>query len=552
MNIDSPGNKETKPDSSNVEQDLFELERYINDIWQFLPIPILYLSPIGVILDVNRGLEELLHYPKDELLGRPLNEVFAIHGGKRLLEATLSTSPVKDREVVFNNKEGKELVVSISTFPRRDEKDEIIGYFMAMVDITERKRSEEALKESEARYRLLVDDTLQEGIWVVDAAENTTFVNPKMGEILGYSVDEMKGRHLFSFMDEQGVRICQHYLARRKQGIKERHEFEFIHKDGHRVFVLLETSPVYDEKGNYAGALAGVQDITDQKQVEKLLIESEEQYRLTIDSMPEAIHVVDLELRVSLFNHSFLKWNKELNLTTDVIGHNIFEVFPFLQDKVRDEYRRVIETGEVLITEETTRVGNRDFITETRKVPIFEGGKVTRVVTIIRDIGEHRRDEAQVRAANERLHFLLGATSAVIYTAKPSSDYGATFVSDNVRQMTGYEAREFLEKSNFWLDHVHPEDTPRILSDLPQIFKKRWHSYEYRFLNKSGQYIWVRDEMKLVCDKEGRPLEIVGFWLDITDRMKAEEALRQSEERFRQLAENINEVFWLTDPGRLR
>ncbi len=142
------------------------------------------------------------------------------------------------------------------------------GIVVNFRDITERKRAEEALRKSEEKYRQLID-TLQEGIWLIDKEANTTFVNPRMAEMLGYTPEEMQGKHLFSFMDEKGVEIAQRNLERRRQGITEQHDFEFVRKDGSRIYTILETGPITDEKGEYIGALAGVQDITQRKKAEE-------------------------------------------------------------------------------------------------------------------------------------------------------------------------------------------------------------------------------------------------------------------------------------------
>jgi len=143
-------------------------------------------------------------------------------------------------------------------------------------------------------------------------------------------------------------------------------------------------------------------EITERQQAEEALRESEFQYRTSLDSMSDMIHVVDADLRFLLCNVAFEKINRELSLPTDVIGKTILEVFPFLPEKVREEYERVLSSGETLITEETTTVAGQEFITETRKIPVFEGGKVVRVMTIIRDITEPKRQVTQ----RETLHRL--------------------------------------------------------------------------------------------------------------------------------------------------
>jgi PAS domain S-box-containing protein len=108
------------------------------------------------------------------------------------------------------------------------------------------------------------------------------------------------------------------------------------------------------------------------------------------------MHVMDRDFRIVLFNQSFRDWVESLGLEAAIEGRTVFEAFPFLPEQVRDEYRRVFEAGTTLITEETTRVGARDIITETRKIPVFEGERVARIITVVRDITDRRRMEQQL------------------------------------------------------------------------------------------------------------------------------------------------------------
>ncbi len=163
------------------------------------------------------------------------------------------------------------------------------------------------------------------------------------------------------------------------------------------------------------------------------------------------------------------------------------------------------------------------------------------------DSPARKQQDEQILIANERLQYLLSATSAVIYTAKTSGDYGATFISDNVIKITGYKPQNFIDKPHFWIDHVHPEDRQRILSELPRIFEQESYKYEYRFLHKNGTYIWMRDEMKLVRNKQGKPLEIIGYWIDITEQKQSEKALQESEQQYRAVFEQAADAVLLID-----
>jgi PAS domain S-box-containing protein len=126
-----------------------------------------------------------------------------------------------------------------------------------------------------------------------------------------------------------------------------------------------------------------------------------------------------------------------------------------------------------------------------------------------------------------RLESLVNATAAVIYAYRPQG--GGTFITEGVRILWGYEPEEFLRDNSFWRDHVHPEDLKRVFDELPLLLERGFRNYDYRFRVKDGAYRWMHDQVRLVRDAEGNPLEIVGYCVDITERKLAEEALRESE-----------------------
>ncbi len=130
---------------------------------------------------------------------------------------------------------------------------------------------------------------------------------------------------------------------------------------------------------------------------------SDTQYRATLDAMSDLIHVVDDKLQIILANDALRAKNAELGLPTDVLGRTIYDVYPFLPPKVREEYAEVFEHGRLLITEESTLVGDREIITETRKIPIRAGGNVSQVITVMRDITERRQAEDATRRQAETL-----------------------------------------------------------------------------------------------------------------------------------------------------
>jgi PAS domain S-box-containing protein len=155
--------------------------------------------------------------------------------------------------------------------------------------------------------------------------------------------------------------------------------------------------------------------------------------------------------------------------------------------------------------------------------------------------------EPPLSPAHERTIHLLNSSPAVLYSFEATGDNSPTFISDNLRTLFGYEPREYLEGPNFWLERVHPDDIAGVLTDFDRLFKVGHHRQEYRFRHMDGTYRWVDDNLHLIRDSNGDPLEVVGSWSDITARKKAEKARRRSEQRLTDALESIQEGFALFD-----
>lgn len=134
--------------------------------------------------------------------------------------------------------------------------------------------------------------------------------------------------------------------------------------------------------------------------------------------------------------------------------------------------------------------------------------------------------ERHLYATRARLDQILSSTPAVVYTCTPSGDHVATFVSDNIIEQFGYTPNSFVEEPNFWLGRVHTDDLPRVLRELKRVQELGEVASEYRFRHSDGNYRWICDRVKLVLDSTGRPKELVGCWIDITEQRRAEETIR--------------------------
>ncbi len=129
----------------------------------------------------------------------------------------------------------------------------------------------------------------------------------------------------------------------------------------------------------------------------------------------------------------------------------------------------------------------------------------------------------------QRLQYLVDNTPAIIYSTVPSGDFKMTFVSANALNVLGYRPQEMVADPNFWFDHIHPDDAPNIFSSLAQIFSEGERTYEYRFRAADGRYLWMQDQLRLIRDEQGAPVEVIGSLTDITDRKLMEERLLQAQ-----------------------
>ncbi|MBV8653899.1 MAG: PAS domain-containing protein, partial [Alphaproteobacteria bacterium] len=163
------------------------------------------------------------------------------------------------------------------------------------------------------------------------------------------------------------------------------------------------------------------------------------------------------------------------------------------------------------------------------------------------DISARKAAEQASEVARTRLSELLAAAPAVIYSFKASGDFAPTFISENIEQMLGYAPSEYLENADFWLSRVHPDDAERVMAEVGHVFEIGHHVCEYRFRRRDGSYCWVNDQLHLLRDPDGNPLEVVGSWSDISARKRAEHAEHESQQRLVDAIESIGEGFAFYD-----
>lgn len=264
-----------------------------------------------------------------------------------------------------------------------------------------RIRAEEALRKSEEQYRSIFEKA-RIGISIAQY-DKLKYVNPWVIEFLRCSREKILSVPFTEFVHPNDRARVLNYHRRRLAGEKmpDIYVFRVLGPENEVRWVALN-AVLYSWDGKPA-SLNFLIDISGQIQTEEALQESEITYRSTLDSMGDPIHVIDTDFRIILVNRTFKDWFDKMGYDPDVIGKHLYTVVPSLSTTIMDEYKQVFRTGKMLVTNEKMGLGEKEVISETRKIPVFEKGKVVRIVTIIRDITENWKIEELKREAYEQI-----------------------------------------------------------------------------------------------------------------------------------------------------
>jgi PAS domain S-box-containing protein len=272
-------------------------------------------------------------------------------------------------------------------------------------DVTEQRRIEQALRDSESKYRTIVD-TAHEGIWVVDLDSATTYVNQRAAEMLGYRPEEMQGRTVFEFMDESLHAEALRIRERRHTGLTEQFDFRLRHRDGTDIWLSVSASPIKDGAGKVVGALLMLADISARKRAEQAQRESETRLRALLDANPDLVLRVHRNGRYLDLHYSDVALARFLpRPQADFIGRNVSDIFEPEFARQHEHYRlRALETGEVQRWEYARPLADGERYFEARFVKSGED----EVVITVRDITQRVRLEREVIASTERERTRIG------------------------------------------------------------------------------------------------------------------------------------------------
>jgi two-component system cell cycle sensor histidine kinase/response regulator CckA len=482
----------------------------------------------GRFTAVNAAGEALTGRREAELLGTFAVELIAPELRKAAVERFAKRLETGDRaadETVLVTLDGQRVPIEIasSLFYVDGRPAGVLGL---VHDLTERKRAEEALLQSERRFRSSFESA-PIGMALVSPEGRFIEVNEALCEIVGYSTEELVARTFQEITHPDDLELDLEYARQMLAGDRRTYQMEkrYFHKDGALVWILLSVSLVRASDGSPLHFISQIQDITDRKRAHQALEHSKAE-------LAEAQQIAHIGSWAHDFASGESSWSDELyrifafDLAGPTLtGERVLErVHPDDLAFLEEAAARLRETGEPLAVEYRAVLpdGSLRWV-HGRGELVTENGVGVGVRGTAQDITERKEAEQQLAEAEHRYRTLIEQLPLGTYVRPLDMSQPNIYASPQVEPMLGYTAAEWEANPGLFASIVHPEDRDRVLGEAERMRQTGEPLRdEYRYIARDGRTVWVQDETYVACDEDGKPAFVQGFLLDITQRKVAE------------------------------
>jgi PAS domain S-box-containing protein len=525
----------------------------------------------GTILSWNPGAERLSGYSAAEIIGRPVSVLWPpdrTDGPLSLADRIARGETILNYETERLGKGGRRVQLSVSMFPARDSEGHITGIAAMARDITQRKQAEEALRVSEAELKE-AQRVAHLGSWSMDVKTGRVWWSDELYRMMGFDPSlppPPYPEHGRIFTPESFARLAAGLDNTVRTGVAYELELETVRADGDHGWMLARGEPVRDASGAITGLRGIAQDIAERKQTEAARQESEAAFRTLADSVPQMVWMCTPDGLNVYFNQ---RW-------VDYTGMSLAESYgrgwntPFHPDDRQpawDAWNRATETGEMYRVESRLRAVDgsyRWFLM--RGMPLRDAaGRIVKWFGTCTDIDDLKRGEETLRKLNEELEQRVEERTAKLRESEQrlalalrashegvwdwNVETGAVWYSSRHMEMLGYTDSEVEPRASAFEDLLHPDDRVRFHDTVEAVLRgEREHEIEFRMHHKDGHYVDILSRGFPVRRKPNGPIvRIVGTHFDLTERKRAEEALRQREEWLRLAHDAAHSGAWEWD-----
>ncbi|MCK5125833.1 MAG: PAS domain S-box protein [candidate division Zixibacteria bacterium] len=508
-----------------------------------------WVDPDGKQVYVSPSCERITGYRVDEFIQNPNLLMSIIHPDDRSkviahhqkAKEAGKMSPTDFRIVTSS---GKECWIGHVCQPVYSEDGRYLGQRGSNRDITDRKQAEEALRQSEQQYRVIMEASLQ-GTFQVDAKGCITCPNPAIAELTGYSIEELEGLSMETLFPPGDARaISDSNVAQLYSGKPIIGENRLTRKDGSQAETYFSCAPVTSESGEYKGFIGSILDITDRKQAE----EETKKFKTISDRSVQGSAIADLQGNILYINNSFAQIH---GYTIDeIIGKNLSI---FHNEKQMEAVRYINES--VVEKESYGPIEVWHCHKDGTEFPMLMNGILIRsingdpkyIAASAIDITDRIQAERMLVESEDRLANLVSTMSDWVWEVDSKGRY--TYCSTNVFKILGFTAEEMIGKTPF--DFMNDSERTRVGEIFAALVaaKKPIIDLENENIARDGHTVILLTSAIPLINEEGILTGYRGTDKDITDRKRAEEALRNSEARMKALSEASFESIFISDKG---
>jgi len=526
------------------EKALRESEEFSSSLLSNSPHPIIVINPDTSVRYVNPALEKLTGFTSAELMGRKAPYPWWTEETLQKTEKDFAKAireGAQRLEELFQTKDGERCWVEITSAAIKSD-GKLKYYLSNWVDITERKRAEEALWESEERYKDIVENA-GIAICVDDENGNVTYFNQEFAGLFGYSIEEMKKQSHKTLLHPDDVQIISEFHKRHVQGEKEpsRYEFRGLKKDGSVIHLEVVIGSILTEGSSITGIRNYFWDVTERTRAEEALRDSEKRFRTIVETAPSLLIITDAKgknIYVSPNCEEITSYTQE-----ELLGKVRWWVHEDDTPRAREAFERAIREGVGATNFEYKAVkknGQVWYASSSWEPLKEEDGKLKGIVLQTIDITERTRAEEALRESEEKFRTMLSSSPDAITL----SDLNGVVIESNQAALHthGFSSKEEAIGQQS-LDYIAPQDRPRAIENVKKTLEQGTvRDVEYTFLTKDGREFPGELSASLIRDSDGEPAFFIGITRDITERKRAEEALRKTTEELRAEREELAEM----------